>query len=391
MSGPRVVFQHQLQMRRKTRKPPSVPRRPDLSITEILAWADAFHQRTGRWPKRDSGRIPESLDDAWSNVRDSLQKGNRGLPKGSSLAQLLAEHRGVRNIADLPRLTVQQIVAWADAHHNRTGEWPRAESEPILDAPGETWTGVDCSLTVGRRGLRGGSSLARLLAKHRGVRNKRDLPHLQVAQILKWADAHHNRTGQWPKKESGAIVDAPGEIWTDVDQVLRVGLRGLPGGSSLARLLAKHRGRRNHLALPPLTPALILKWADAHHRHTGKWPLRNSGPITDARGETWMAVENALSKSLRGLAGGSSLARFLSEHRGVRNIMALPHLNTELILKRADAHHSRTGQWPTRTSGPITESHGELWMAVESALRGGRRGLSGRSTLTRFLKQHGRV
>jgi hypothetical protein len=41
------------------------------------------------------------------------------------------------------------------------------------------------------------------------------------------------------------------------------GRRGLRAGSSLARLLSKHRSRRNHLDLPRLSNKKILAWADA--------------------------------------------------------------------------------------------------------------------------------
>lgn len=41
----------------------------------------------------------------------------------------------------------------------------------------------------------------------------------------------------------------------DINANLRTGRRGLRGGSSLARLLAQHRGYRNRAALPSLTEA----------------------------------------------------------------------------------------------------------------------------------------
>jgi hypothetical protein len=42
--------------------------------------------------------------------------------------------------------------------------------------------------------------------------------------------------------KSGAIIDAPGETWSGVNAALERGNRGLPGGSSLARLIKKHLG-----------------------------------------------------------------------------------------------------------------------------------------------------
>src|SRR5262249_43987243 len=139
----------------------------------------------------------------------------------SSLAQFLAEHRGVRNMRDLPPLSVEQILSWVDAHHERLGGWPTAKSGQVTEAPAETWANIDQALAKGLRQLKpGGSSLARLLCDHRGVRNRKRLPKLSVEQILAWAHAHHARTGQWPTRNSGEVADTPGEMWANIDQAL---------------------------------------------------------------------------------------------------------------------------------------------------------------------------
>src|SRR5436305_905643 len=112
-----------------------------------------------------------------------------------------------------PELSEDQILAWAEAHQDRTGRWPGKDSGPIVGASGETWTGVDQALRVGARRLRGGSSLAQLLEAKRGVRNIQHLPPFTVRQILAWADAHHRRTGVWPGRGSGLVFEAPQETW----------------------------------------------------------------------------------------------------------------------------------------------------------------------------------
>ena len=205
----------------------------------------------------------------------ALRAGVRGLPGCSSLARLLAQHRGVRNRKALPPLTEQQLLAWADAFHQREGTWPTPHAGAILEAPGETWLAADMALRHGQRGLAGGSSLALLLAEHRPVRNVWTRPDLAIEQILAWADVHHRRTGKWPHLESGAIDDAPDETW------------------------------------PRLSYKKILGWADAHHKRTGFWPNVNSGPVVDDPDERWDLIDNALRQGARGLAGGSSLRRLL--------------------------------------------------------------------------------
>jgi hypothetical protein len=143
-------------------------------------------------------------------------------------------------------------------------------------------------------------------------------------------------------------------------------------------------------ARPPLSTELVLRWADAHRRRTGRWPTCDSGDVFGVPGQTWQAVNRALFVGSRGLPGGSSLARLLARHRGKRNKAAAPRLREEQILLWADRHYRRTGLWPTPASGPVAEAPGENWRALASALWAGNRGLHGGDTLRRFLLRHGR-
>jgi hypothetical protein len=282
-----------------------------LYISQILEWADHYHKRTGHWPTLHSGPIRSPYELSWRKVDSALRIGLRGLPGNSSLAQLLDEQRGVRNRSRLPRLTARQILAWADAYRGHKGKWPTSESGPIMAAPGETWKAIDHALRLGMRTLPGGSSLARLLEARRGVPNIQTLPRLTVKEILGWADAHHKHWGVWPNNKAGAVRGTPHETWAGVNTAMKMGRRGLPGGSSLARLLAKHRGVRNPKDPPKLKMASIYRWIKAHHRRTGAWPTRKSGSIVEAPGETWAMVDRAMGKGLRGLHGKMSLSRLL--------------------------------------------------------------------------------
>ena len=327
-----------------------LPLRSPLTIEQILAWADAHHERTGRWPNQKSGPVHGEPSLTWLAVNSTLRMGQRGLSGASSLPRLLVESRGVRSQCALPTLTYRQILGWADAHHKRTGKWPIAESGPVEDSGGETWKGIDHALRHGFRGIPGGTSLARLLHEYRGVPNKRDLPRLSVRQILAWADAHRQQTGEWPHCTSGPIEGSSGETWGQLDQDLSHGYRGLRSGSSLAKLLAKHRKVRNRRGLPSFSVEQILSWADEHHRRTSQWPNEYSGPVKGATGETWSAINSALIHGFRGCPGGSSLIRLLAAHRGVRNRANLPQLSIAQILKWADATTSEpaSGRGKTR-------------------------------------------
>jgi hypothetical protein len=220
---------------RRRRRPPT-PLKPTLYASEILAWADAYHCRWGCWPKRDSGPIEGTASETWSAVDGALQHGHRGLRPGSSIIKLLADHRGYRHRNYLPLLRVQDVLVWADAHRRRTGAWPTRESGPVADALGETWNAIDLALVRGARGLRGGVTLADLLARRRGRRNRQRPPDLTVEQILAWAEAHHKLFGLWPTWHAGP-VGSTGETWAGIQHALQRGSRGLAGGSSLFRLL----------------------------------------------------------------------------------------------------------------------------------------------------------
>jgi hypothetical protein len=333
---------------------------------------------------KNSGPIADSAGETWLAVDIALRRGRRGLAGGNSLALLLAEERKVRNAWTRPNLTIPEILSWSDAEYERTGQWPHAKSGPIAEAPHETWSAVNTALDRGQRGLPGGMSLAKLLALERGVRNRTRLPRLSRKRILGWAGAFHRRNGQWPTRASGPIPEALGETWAAMDAALWQGSRGLQGGSSLSRLLADHKKKRNIQALPRLSRKKILAWADAHIARTGKWPNVNSGPVAEAPEENWKMIDNALRQGHRGLQGGSSLLQLLVKKRGLRDRLNLPPLTEEQIVGWAKRHLERTGTWPKHYSGAVADAPGETWTAINFSLRYGKRGLAGGSSLAKL-------
>jgi len=361
--------------------------KPNLTIDQILTWADEHHKRSGEWPNVKAGLVQDAHGETWSNINASLERGMRNLSSGSSLAKLLAIERGVRNQMGLPKLTEGQVLAWVDAHRKRTGKWPVEDSGPVHNAPGEKWNAISLALQRGVRGLPGGSSLAKLLEKEREVRNDKNLPDLKIDQILIWADEHRKRTGQWPVEDSGPVHNAPGEKWSAISGYLALGQRGLLPGSSLAKLLAKERGKRNPKGLSKLTIKQILVWADEYHTKTGRWPNIKSGEVIGVPGEYWSNINAAFASGKRGLPRGLSLAKLLTKERGVRNRMTLSDLTLSQILSWADEYYKREGKWPTRDSGPIFDTVGETWNAISIALQRGRRGLPRGSSLATLLAE----
>lgn len=211
---------------------------PPLSVEQILELADAHFAEHGTWPHSHSSQ-GAGTNLTWSGVNERLRGGYCGFRAGSSLPALLAQHRGVQSGKRPPPLTEQQILAWADAFHAVHGQWPTAKSGLIAETR-ETWSGIDNALRSGLRDLQAGSSLARLLDLRRGVRNSQCLPKLSEPKIVAWARAFHRATGRWPTCRSGLVLNSLGETWASIEFALSQGRRGLPGGSSVHKLLKAH-------------------------------------------------------------------------------------------------------------------------------------------------------
>lgn len=324
-------------------------RKPPLRIADILRWADDFHAKHGRWPHMNDGVVEGTADQTWAAADQALRGGNRGLPAGSSLAKLFLKCRGRRHWHLPPDLTIEQILGWADAHHERTGDWPSGHStKQIPKAPkGMTWVAVDIALSRGKRGLPGGLTLAKVLI----VRPSQNLFQSQIGHCHPVSHAtmllHQHRTGYWPQYQDGKIAAAPQETWNAVDTALSKGKRGLPGGDSLSRLLARRRGVRNKSALPRLDEPANCRWAKAHRNRTGTWPVVRSGPVLDAPGETWSGINAAFDRGMRGLPGVEADD---------------PHPFAYIRLSYNRLHPPATNQIPSesnRTSpGRISESFG---------------------------------
>jgi hypothetical protein len=223
-----------------------------LTLSEILTWADEYRAATGRWPSISSGEIPAAPGESWASVDALLLRGGCGVPVGTTLRQLLDAYWEDRLLVEPSDLNLEQILAWADAYHDVHGNWPIPNAGPIPWAPRTTWRGIDNCLKQGSRGLPGGSSLLRLLEEHRGRQRPGAKPRLTVEQILAWADAYHELHGRWPGRDSGTVPGVSGDTWWKINVALADGYRGLPGGTTLGRLLAKHRGaRRKNAAAAP--------------------------------------------------------------------------------------------------------------------------------------------
>lgn len=371
----------------------------NLTLKQIAEWAIAHHQATGRWPTIHTGRVLGTSDETWSALAQAMHHGFRGLKRRQSFPKLLDKLAGKHRNLRAPRLTRRQILAWADAHYRRTGAWPNTKTGAVDGVPGETWEKMDVALKHGLRGLRRKPKIAHQPASARNRESLLKLLHryrnaprfvwlkskLTEEKILEWADEHHARTGQWPKAGSGIVAAAPENRWVVIDNALKTGCRGLPGKSSLARLLARRRGMRHASNRPRLDEKLVLRWADAFHRRTRRWPNPHSGPIPEHPGETWSSVGAAMFTGTRGMPR-KSLSALLKERRGVLPGSFKPELTVTIIREWAEAHYRRRGRWPSRAGGLVEDAPGESWANIDAALVNGHRGLQGQTSLSRVLK-----
>lgn len=209
-----------------------------------------------------------------------------------------------------------------------------------------------------------------------------------IAQILEWADQHHELTGQWPISRSGRIHGTD-TTWEAVNTALRKGIGGLPGDDSLARLLARRRKvTHTRRKRPQITEKQIIEWIQSHRQRTGEWPHRDAGPVADAPDISWQTVHRSLARGGPNLNGGTTLARFIRDRLNIWDRRGSRRLTVSLIRKWADDHYKHTGRWPVKMSGKVRNHPAESWAAIDEALRHGRRGLPGNQTLSQLLQQH---
>jgi superfamily II DNA or RNA helicase len=341
----------------------------------------------------------QRLADELDNLRTSIARNGKArvsLPSSIKieLPKLLlhdferAFHvRAISTVGQKPPLSLEGILEWADNFRAKTGRWP---SRATVGGPceGETWGAIDMALKNGSRGLEGGISLGRLLADSRNASNRSNVMPLTEQIVLSWADAYFAEHNAWPSRKSG-VVEGTTERWDNIDQLLRLGLRGLKKSRSLTALLAKHRGvERHHSVRKPLTEKQILRWADDFFRRRSFYPSVSEVESPAPR-ETWRAIDNALRSGTRGLRGGGSLWQLLKDNRGLTKTTRSVNLSESQIMDWADDFFGEHGRWPDQKSGEIPGTE-EDWKSLDVALQKGYRNLDGGSSISQLLEKHGR-
>jgi len=145
------------------------------------------------------------------------------------------------NFRTLPNYKTAQIHCAADPRPR--GRLPRQqwlvaaqELRPHPDLLGENWRRVDNPCVLASGTLKGAPPWLSCSSNIEGFGTWR------LASRGGPGRSCHGRTrpGSRPK----GLVAALEETWVAIETALRNGCRGLPGGSSLAKVLAEHRGLR---------------------------------------------------------------------------------------------------------------------------------------------------
>ncbi len=173
------------------------------------------------------------------------------------------------------------------------------------------------------------------------------------------------------------------------------GSRGFQKGDSLAQFIAREFKIPNHRSSKPLTGEIIKNWVDQFIQKHERKPTRNDGVIefaeNDYKNTKWTTVDSSLKNGRRGLPGESSLAEFIKEHFGIKNRNYPPEISIDQVCVWIQKYIDMNGKKPTVKSGPIKFAEGPhegiTWAAVNSALQGSRRGLSGRISLPQLIEK----
>lgn len=379
-----------------------------LDETQIIDWVKKHIEQYGKKPGKHTGAVEfaegEHKGITWAAIDIALKKGLRGLPGKSCLVKLIKEKLGIRSYHNPPALPTQLIIDWITLFINKYERKPNMSDGNIEFAEGEyageTWSGVNAALWRGGRGQPGKSSLASLIQENFGIKNIQDLPALSATLILDWIKQYIDVHGKKPNRTSGIIEpvseEYKGITWTIINTALEVGTRGLPGGSSLAKLIDNKMGIANPMNLPSLNEELIINWVTQFINTHKEKPLRSSGVIefasADHKGITWLAVDSALKRGRRGISGKSSLASLIAKTFSFKNHMNLSPLTEEMIVGWVTQYIDIRGEKPTQNSGIldfVSEAYkGITWLAINTALDKGGRELLGGSSLAKLIEKH---
>ena len=205
----------------------------------MLAWADAHHARTGRWPTVSSGKVYERTARELATDRQRAHARIPRVPRRLVAATAVIRGSAEPNLVDNARGS--QFARSSNGQTTTmfaTGPGRTAARALFRAQVGVTWATVNKSLRKSEWLPREQRRLDRLLAKRR-MPSRRSTADGSDDRSDSEMGRHLLRR-QGPMAEQRSLValrNAPGLSWRIIDDALRHGLRGLPGGMSLAQVL----------------------------------------------------------------------------------------------------------------------------------------------------------
>ena len=357
-----------------------------FSEDAIRASALDFARVNGNLPSAASpgvlSRIPSVT---WRQVNDAGTRGTHGLAEGRTLHHILAPLRHISE--DHLRQEARTIFS-------EHGKFPTGRSQALIPGLfGQTWRSIDALSLKGGRGLAPGRTVSKILAPLRAelrktaIKRQRPLllkPALTEGALLAAAREHFRDYGDIPTRRSKEPIPLlPGESWLAIDQAGFQGHRGLMKGRTLAVIFAP---LREELRIGiPLSKEMIIAEARAIHALHGVLPTRRTTLPPPTLHTTWVAINVALERGLRGLPGGDSLSKLLQP---LRTELGLDKtLSEPAILAAARTFHHEHERLPSQlTTDPVPGMPHESWSKIHGAGQLGLRGLQKGRTLSKILQ-----
>ena len=369
----------------RMKKASSLPSLKPLAIAKILRLADAWYEKYETWPKKSSGNVLSLENLTWSKIDKQLQRTDWG-----SFANLLFLKRDVRHHLKQDKLTIHQIIEWAKDHFGKTKEWPTYKSGNVLAEPSENWSAIRSNLVAGGRGLPKGLSVEKVLFDELGVVGVRAGKKLTEQRVLTFALMHYEETGSYPTESSDWILDGK-DSWPTISFALNQGLRGLPGGSSLAKLLQAHNLKANPHERDYPSKDEIVDAAEIYQALAidNKLPTKESGSFLNPKylDLSWGAINSAITRGAIEDVQAKTLADLWVLEFDYRNVNDLGKLTECQILQWCDIYQSQHPDelLPSNQSESIPEMGTETFMGIDTAIRENRRGLQGLVSLDNLL------
>ncbi len=133
-----------------------------LSIEQVLGWCDIYYERNNKYPGQYAKSIPEMHGEDFNNINAALNNGNRGLPKMTGIAGLLAQERGYVHNQNKPKIKLDDVINEMINYFRANRKFPTADNKEIAGSLGCKWSALNASLHIGGRGLPKGLSLSKL-------------------------------------------------------------------------------------------------------------------------------------------------------------------------------------------------------------------------------------